>query len=446
MTKKLFFMISRFRDFIKISFVRDAGILQVGNFFSVFFGIVGSIILARLLLPELYGFYALIFAFIGLIRVFINWGAHYAGLTLLAEAYAKKDKREIKNVLTYFLKITLLAIGIIGILSIILAPFLTDLLYHNSQIGNWARIVLLAGFLAVVYNMLIVVLQGTRKIKQLTILETFNKFLYTLLPIIFVLVGFGLLGVVWGHLVSAFIFLIFAIFIYSFLVKKDKLLPGFKQIFSNFKKIKLKKYFNFGFLIAINKNLSILISLLPVMLLGFFAASYEVGYFKIAFGYITVPLMLLGPISRLLTVQLPKSKTYGFKLLRKHFYRTSLFSGLISILLVIPFIIFASYLIRLFYGMEYISSISLVYLLAIFSIISGFTVGLGPIYRTLDKMKIAIITNISQIILMLLLVLFLVKIYTPLISVILALIISSVIFSLLHFYIIERIFKKGEYR
>jgi O-antigen/teichoic acid export membrane protein len=439
-------MISRFRDFIKISFVRDVGILQVGNLFSVFFGIVGSIILARLLHPELYGFYALIFAFIGLIGVFMNWGGDYAGLTLLAEAYAKKDKREIKNVLTYFLKITLLAIGIIGILSIVLAPFLTEFLYHNGQIGSWARIVLLAGFLAIVYDMLIVVLQSSRKIKQLTILETFNKFLYTSLPIIFVLLGFGLLGVVWGYLVSAFIFLIFAIFIYSFLVKKDKLLPSFKQIFSNFKKIKLKKYFNFGFLIAINKNLGILISLLPVMLLGFFTASYEVSYFKIAFGYITVPLMFLGPISRLLAVQLPRSKTYGFKLLRKHFYKTSLFSGLISALLVIPFIVFAPYLIRLFYGMEYISSIPLVYLLAIFSIISGFTVGIGSIYRTLDKMKIAIITNISQIILMLLLVLFLVKIYTPLISVILALIICSVIFSLLHFYIIEIIFKKGEYR
>ena len=435
-------MISRFKDFIKISFVQDVGILEIGKFFSILFSIASSVILARLLHPELYGVYGLIFAFVGLAGIFMNWGGNSASLTLLSNAYAKKDKQEVKNILTYFVKITLLAICIVGILSVIFAPFLTDLFYKNSQIGDLARIVLLAGFLTIIYNLLVIVLQVNRKIKELTILEVFNKFIYIFFPIIFVLLGFGLNGIVWGYFISAFIFLISAIFIYSFLIKKDELLPSLKQIFLNFKKINFKKYFDFGFLIAINKNLSSLISFLPIIFLGIFSSMQDVAYFKIALSYVMIPSMLLNPISRILDVQLPKSKSYNFEILKKHFYKTAIYSGLISILLVVPFIVLAPFLIKLFYGAEYIPSIDLVYYLSILIVSSGFSVGLGSFYRTVNKMKISIIINICYIILMILLFFIFIRVYNSSIAIILSMTICSIIFLSLHFYIIRNIFKK----
>ena len=437
-------MISRFKDFIKISFVQDVSILEIGKFFSILFGIASSVILARLLHPELYGVYGLIFAFVGLVGTFMSWGGDFASLTLLSEAYAKKDKQEVKNILTYFVKVTLLAICIIGILSIFLAPFLTDLLYNNSQIGNWAKIVLLAGFLTIAYSLLIIILQATRKIKELTVLEIFNKFTYTLFPIIFVLLGFGLTGIVWGHFISAFIFLVLAIFLYYFLIKKDDLLPNLSQIFSNFRKIEFKKYFNFGFLIAVDKNLGRLASLLPVIFLGIFASMQDVSYFKIALGYILIPSMILEPISRLLTVQLPKSKSYNSQILKEHFYKTALYSGLISILLAIPFVVLAPYLIKLFYGMEYIPSIQLVYYLSVLIIFSGFGVGLGAFYRTVNRMKISITINICYTISVILLIFILIKFYNPLIAIVSSLVICAILSLLFHFYIIRKIFKKYE--
>ena len=436
-------MISRLRDFIKISFVRDVGILEIGKFFSILLSVTTSVILARLLHPELYGIYGLIFAFVGLVGIFMNWGGMHAGLTLLAEAYTKKDKQEIKNILTYFTKITLLAICIIGILGIILAPFLTEILYHNSQIGHWARIVLLASFLSIIYSLLIIVLQVLREIKQLTVLETLNKFIYSLLPVAFVLLGWGLAGVVWGHFISAFIFLILSIFFYFSLIKKDEFLPSLKQIFLNFRKIKLKKYFKFGFSIAVDKNLSRLISILPVIFLGVFASMQEVGYFKIAFSYIAISSVILEPVSRILIVQLPKSKSYNLQTLKEHFYKTTLYSGSISILLVIPFIVLAPFLIKLFYGAEYIPSIQLVYYLAVLIIFSGFSVGLSAFYRTVNRMKISIIVNIIHVILMGSLIYALVGVYSPVIAVISSMVICAVLFLASHLFIVRNIFKKN---
>ncbi|MBU1136970.1 oligosaccharide flippase family protein [Patescibacteria group bacterium] len=435
-------IVSGFKNFIKISFVRDVGILQTGKFFSVFLGGISSVALARLLQPGLYGIYGLIFAFVGLIGIFIDWGGSYASLTLLAEAYARKDKEEIKNILTYFVKITLLAIVIIGVLSIIFAPFLTDLIYQNSQIGQWARIILVAVFIGIFYNLLVIVLQSLRKIKKLAILELFNKVAYLIFPVGLLWVGFGLAGVIWGHFISSFIFLILSLLIYSSLAQKKEYLPFLKEIFLNFKEIKIGKYFKFGFLIAIDKNIGRLLSLLPVLILGYLASPAEIGYFKIALGYIMIPVMMFSPISRILNVQLPKSKTYGVKVLENHFFKTALYSGFIAILLVIPFIFLSPFLIKLFYGPEYTSSISLTYYLFILTVLSGFSVGLSAFYRAVDKMKISVISGFGQIIMIMLLTFTLIKFYSPLMAVVLSLVISAFLFSVLNFLIIKIILNK----
>jgi len=418
--------------------------LQTGKFFSVFLSVIGSIALARLLQPELYGIYGLVFAFVGLVGIFTDWGGSYAGLTLLAEAYAQKDKEAIKNILTYFVKITLLAIGILGILSIVFAPFLTDLIYQNSQVGQWARIILVAVFIGIFYNLLVIVLQSLRKIKKLTILESINKVAYLVFPVGLLWAGFGLAGVIWGHFISSFIFLILSFLIYSSLAQKKEYLPSFKEIFSNFGKIKINKYFKFGFLIALDKNIGRLIALLPVLILGYLTSPAEIGYFKIALGYITIPTLVLGPISRLLMVQLPKSKSYGLDILKRHFFKTTLYSGAIATLMLIPFVVLAPFLINLFYGREYSPSIQLVYYLAIMTILSGLGVGISSFYRTVNRMKTSIAIISAQTVFFVFLTFFSVKIFTFLTAISLSFALSALFATILQFLIIESIFKNYE--
>jgi len=437
-------IVSGFKNFIKISFVRDVGILQTGKFFSVFLSVIGSIALARLLQPELYGIYGLVFAFVGLVGIFTDWGGSYASLTLLAEAYAQKDKEAIKNILTYFVKITLLAIGILGILSIVFAPFLTDLIYQNSQVGQWARIILVAVFIGIFYNLLVIVLQSLRKIKKLTILESINKVAYLVFPVGLLWAGFGLAGVIWGHFISSFIFLILSFLIYSSLAQKKEYLPSFKEIFSNFGKIKINKYFKFGFLIALDKNIGRLIALLPVLILGYLTSPAEIGYFKIALGYITIPTLILGPISRLLMVQLPKSKSYGLDILKRHFFKTTLYSGAIATLMLIPFVVLAPFLINLFYGREYSPSIQLVYYLAIMTILSGLGVGISSFYRTVNRMKTSIAIISAQTVFFVFLTFFSVKIFTFLTAISLSFALSALFATILQFLIIKSIFKNYE--
>lgn len=399
--------------FSKRPFVRDVFILQIGSFFSLFLAMTASIVFARVLGAERYGVYSLIFVFIGLITISTKIGTVYTILTLLPEAYARKDKQEVHNILTYFFKLTFFYIFIVLLAAAIFAPQLAEMLYHQSNIGTFARWIFLGLILQTFFIFFTTILQSIRKIKLLTIFENVDKFFYHVFPIVFVLGGGGLLWVVGGKFLSSFLMFFVGVLGYEYFARKDSILPSFGEIIKNIPKTKIGKYFKFGFKIEIDRNIGSLFSLLPVVFLGILSINENVGFFKIAVGYVGLSLILSKPISRLLMVQLPKSKTYGLKSLRKDFWKSSLMSGLISIFSVLPFILLAPFLIKLFYGQEFAQAIPLVYHLALYPIILGFSVGIAPILRTINKMTVAIIGNIVILLLGLPLVYFLIKFYGP---------------------------------
>lgn len=380
----------------KKRFVQDTAVLQVGSFFSTGLSFLASIIYARVLGVDGYASYALIFIFVSLTGVFMNVGTNPSALTLLSGAYAKEEKDQIKNILTYYIKVTLLISLIVGIIIIIIAPFLTTRLYDSHEIGQLARVIIVSNIIKVFFGMYIIVLQVIRKIKNLTFIENLNKAFYVIIPAGLVLFGFGLTGLVIGHLIVAVGFALFAIVGYRKLRLKTSLLPSWREIVYNFRAVKISYYFKFGFLIAVDKNLGSLYSTIPLFILGIFNFEY-VAFLKIAIAYAGLPLILIGPISRLLTVQLPKSKSYSLKIFKSDFVRSSVGSFLIALVTSAFFAILAFILIPFVYGQEYLPAIALSYPLLVGSVIVALGVGLSSIFRTLNLMKNSILINLILI-------------------------------------------------
>src|SRR3989344_4518788 len=324
-------------------FIRDVSILQFGSFFSLGISALTSIIFARLLGSDNYGLYALIFSFVSLAEIFMDLGADYTALTLLPAAYARKDRVEIKNILSYFFYISLFISLTIGVLILLISPLLTDWLYHQEGIGRLARYVILAVMVRTLFS-------------------------------------------------------IVTLFLFHYLTKNNELLPSMIEIIKNFKKINFKKYLQFGFLVSLNKNLDKLYAGLPLIFLGMFTSAVsQIAYFKIATGYLSLPIVFLTAISRVLMVQLSQSLAYGGKIFKENFKKAAWGSGLLFIFLLIPFIIFASFLISLLYGEEYLPAIKLVYILSLGFLMSGFSVGYSAFFRILDKMKVLLFLNLAVI-------------------------------------------------
>lgn len=381
-----------------IKFVRDLMVMQTGSFFSTGLAAIASVIYARVLGIESYAAYALIFAFVGLGGIFMNLGAVQTVLTLMSEAYVKKNREEIKYLGGYFIQIGLLTLFGSGLILILIAPIITGWFYHRSDIGELARLVLLANAIQISWNYYTVVLQVTRRIKRLTLIENINSLAGFLLNISAVACGFGLGGVIWAYFVSSVFFSIYAIGAYRRLEKQEPLLPPLRQLIFSWDRRKFSYYFKFGFLVAIDKNLSNFYTTLPIFILGRFSLSF-VAYLKVAAAYAQIPLLLVGPVGRLLMVQLPQSKAYSYFILKRDYIRSTFGSFLICLACAAPLVALSSFLITLMYGQKFAPAVYLSWPLIAGAVVSAIGVGDGPIYRVLHLIKQAIVINVVVILL-----------------------------------------------
>ena len=392
-------LLNRIKNWRNISFVKDTAVMQVGTIFSTLVSISASILLARILLPDQYGTYRIVFSFAGIILLFLSWGVENATPIILSEEYSKQNKAEIKNVITYFFK-TNFYILILSLLAIVVAPFLSELVYGLKEIGYLSRIVILTSVMTVFVNLINIIFQIKRKVSAAVIFDFSKDLLRVLLSLAALFLGLEVAGVLKGQLLAALLAVLAMIIIYAKYFSKDKLLPKPKEIIANFRAVKIRKYFSFGMFISFDKNVSALYSLLPIFFLGIFYPSEQVAYLNIALKYITLPLILLAPISRLLDIRLPQMTAESdIGKLKRSFYKVSTISGIIVFVLAIFALFLAPFLIKLFYGENYAESVSLIYYLVPLPILSGFAVGIGSLFRVLNKLKAALVINGTLVVL-----------------------------------------------
>ena len=249
-------------------------------------------------------------------------------------------------------------------------------------------------------NLINIIFQIQRKVSKAVIFDFSNEFLRVSFTLVVLFFGLEVAGVLKSQFLAVLLVALVSIVIYIKYLSKDGLLPKPKEIISSFKAVRIKKYFNFGILISLDKNISDLYSLLPIFFLGVFYPAEHVAYLNIALKYATLPLILLSPVSRLLDIRLPQMTVESdIVKLKRSFYKVSVISGVIVSILALVALIPAPYLIKLFYGESYEKSILLIYYLAPLPILSGFAVGIGSLFRVLNKLKAALIINVSLIVL-----------------------------------------------
>jgi O-antigen/teichoic acid export membrane protein len=427
--------------FWNMKFVRDALILQWGSFWDLGLSLIASVIYARLLGVGTYGDYALVFALASFFGLFMDWGTGYATLTLLAEAYARKSRQDIKDIITYYFKLNAIIIVTFGLAAIIFSPWLAQIFYHNPLIGDLARLIVIASLSQIFFSLVTMLLQVMRKIKYLTIIENINKFFSVFLPVVLVLAGFGLAGIVWGYLIIAICAQLFSVAVYRNYARRNELVPTLRDILSNWHAVKIKKYFNFGFIMAVDKNIANLFGILPLIILGYFTSSSDVANLKIALAYLALPTIFISPISRLLQVQLPKASVVGARDLKVNFYKSSFYAGLIFFFIVLGSLVVAPYLINFVYGSDFGLSVKLVYPLALSVIFSGFMIGLGSFYRTVNRNFHSILISLTNLISGLALFLAALRFFSPLESVVIMIIYWSCFFIIAHLIYLRVYFK-----
>jgi O-antigen/teichoic acid export membrane protein len=374
-------------------FIRNVATLQAGSFSGTVIQAIIGIFIARLLQPELFGIYSLAIGMAGMTSLVLGMGIQEAVSSLLGKAYARKDNVEIENILGFMLKITSLAALIVILISAFL-PNIADKLYGNSIIGVYAAIIVIATvfsslFFAIAYSSF----QVTGRVKSLGLLILSDQSLRYVLSLIFVLIGFGVQGAVSGQLAGAIIIFIVSVFLFNNLAKRESIFPSLSRLISIAGKVDVKKYFGFTFWVALDRNMGNVYMALPVILTGIYVSASNVSFFKLAFGYMNLVLSLLGSISVLLNVEFPKIQVENRDQLYKSFKKISLYSLALSVVLSVGAAIVSPIAFKVLYGESYLSSIKYIFGLIAYGSLFGIGVGLGPMWRAINKVKVSIMIN-----------------------------------------------------
>jgi O-antigen/teichoic acid export membrane protein len=373
-------------------FIKDVLVLQIGNYNLAFIGFITSVIIARLLHKDNYGIYILVLTLFGLIKDFGFLSAQGA-MIRFAKAYHQKIKQAQVEVLSIFITQSLILASLLLIIGIIVVKYLALILYNSLKIGKLTYILLLTLPFLCFYDLALLLCQTLRKMFSYTLFENLCSLIKFIIVILFLVLfkELEVLSVIIALFLHSVITGILSWYLYSKNAKNLQL-PYILSLILYAKNIPLKKHFEFikfSFKITIAKNLVGLFRLLPIILLGKFSVPSQVSYFRIAervFNLVSLPLQA---ISKNLAAKFPQSLSQSLPLLKKHFFKSSLFTGLSSLGLFILFILLAPLIIN-FYGKEYTKAKDLVLIFGIILVVSSFSVGVGPLLRLLNRVDISV--------------------------------------------------------
>ena len=375
------------------SFVRRVMLLQTGSFVESIIQALAGVLMARLLQPERFGIYALAFSLAGIVSLFLGVGAQDAISTVLGETYAQNDAARTKEALAFLLKILVIT-GLIALGGAIIAPVAAKYLYHNSLIGVYAALIIVGVIItATFFSLSTLVLQLSGKIKEMMLLGVGDQVVRYGFSLGLVILGWGVLGGTLGHLLGAIVIFFVSLWIWEKVRRRYPIFPSLRKLIGQARTVSIKKYLGFSIWIAIDRNIANLYNLLPILLTGIFVTASEVTFFKLALGFVNLALSLLGPVSTLLNVEFPKMRVEEGSNLRSNFVKVSLYSLGLSTALTAVALLVAPLAFRFFYGQNFLISVKYVYGLFLYGALFGIGVGLGPMWRAVNRVKTSILIN-----------------------------------------------------
>jgi len=341
---------------------------------SKFGGLIFTIIIARMLLPELFGVYALALSIVTVIATLTDIGIDNTFLRYLSDSIGKKNKKLSRGYIRYIFKIKLYLILFSVIILLIFSKYLSYSIYENPLLFYPLILSCLFIISDSLKSFLGAIFIAKRDFKPLVFfdfsLQTL-KILFSVLAILIFTDSLRISGIFLAFFVSSFFTLILMFFV---LLKKDKsILLGNTEYID---KSNINSYWKYMVFASVSL---VFFGSIDILMLGKFVSPEYIGYYRSA-------------MSLILTVASILSLSWAFfpiftqiKGVRFHrgFNKILRYILILSIPATAGIIFIAKYLIKAIYGNEYILGAIPLYFLALLII----TTPIIGLYSTIFQSK-----------------------------------------------------------
>jgi len=337
-------------------------------------GLIFAAIIARILLPELFGIYTLVMSVVVIATTFTDLGIETASTRYISDALGKNNPGKARAYFRYIFKIKLLLILLAIFLVLGLAKYLSYNVFDKPFVFFpliFACFYILIESLRGFFMSLFLAIKDLRPTPLLGVAQQISKIFFSLFAIVLLAPQFRIQGIFVAFGLSGILSLILSLIL---LTKKNRgLFFGKKE---SIERPKVLKYV--GFMGVASLSLIFFASIDTLMLGRFVEASY-ISYYGVA-------LSLVFSISALLSISgimIPVFTQIHKNRLKRGFKKTFNYLLMFSIPIFFGFIFVSKYLIHAIYGPAYSTAAFASYILALLIV----TAPLINLYSTLFSAK-----------------------------------------------------------
>lgn len=342
-------------------------------------GLVFTIILARLLMPELFGVYNLVLSIILVTLTFADLGIGKTITRYVSEALGEKSRGKAKSYLRYLIKIKGILTILIILIIIILAEFLAKNIFQKPEIYLPLIVATLYFFMQSMFGIFKSIFGAMKDFRKISIMQTVLQLLRISLATIAILI-LSPENAVSGIFVALAIAVFFTSLVGLILLRKDRNLV-FGQAKEKIDKKRITNYLTFVSLVTI--SLAFFGSIDTLILGGFVESSY-IGFYRAAFGL----AMAAASLINFGAVLLPAFTQIHGNRLERGFQKSFRYLSILSIPLTVGILIIAKYIIFAIYGREYLTATTPLYILSFLILITPFVALYSTLIEAKEKPKI----------------------------------------------------------
>jgi len=361
------------QNFSKMA-IKNSSYILVRNLILKFGGLIFTILIARLLLPELFGIYALILSLVTIFITFTNLGVDETFLRYVSDALGKNNRQKVRGYFRYLLKIKAVLVIIVILIILLFSRFLSYDIYNKPLL-----------FYPLIFSCLFIIAESfknfigtlfiaTKNLKSLPFLELLHqtaKISFSVLAILILSSEFKVAGLFFALALAGFIHLFLFVLV---LYKKDKtLFIGKKE---SIDKKRINNYLGFMSVASISL---VFFGSIDILMLGKFVESSYLGYYRAALSLI----ITLASLFSLSAILLPMFTQIHKKRFERGFQKTFRYLMLIVIPATAGILFIGKHLIFAVYGKEYLLAVSSLYFLSVLII----TMPLITLYTTILQSK-----------------------------------------------------------
>ena len=326
------------------------------NFLAKIGSLFFTIIMARLLLPELFGLYSLALSTILIFVVFSDLGIGGALVRFVSKSLGKNKNIKARAYTSYLAKLKLFFIILSGLILIFSARFISETYYQKPLF-----LALIAGALYILFVGVVAFIQAILEASNYFKGVFYKEIIFQITRIIIVPLAI-LFSLKQAHsqeinlffiiLSLAFVYFIVSLFFLILLKFKVNYLKEKSKKISSSEKNNLNK---FMFAVSATTISGVFFGYVDMIMLGRFVFAEFIAFYR-------VPLSLIAAITPLISlsvVLLPIFSRMKGKRLEDAFKRSTRITLLVSFMAFLFVLLFASPIIRIIYGTEYLPSINL---------------------------------------------------------------------------------------